>query len=233
MDRLGGGHRNLVVLAERSGRRFVARRSTRSEAALTWELNLLDTLADAGFWVPAPVRSADGRGAVEGIVVAPFLAGRSPVDPGDWARLAGTLACLHEATRDWAQRPGFSSSADLLAANRGGDIALDVMPAEAVEQLRAAWRSVQVGSPCVVHGDPGAGNVMISDDGVVGLLDWDEARVDLPWFDLAAIPEEVSLDLPLPRLAVVRAGVAWEAATCWQAEPTYARRRLRQLRAMG
>ncbi len=75
----------------------------------------------------------------------------------------------------------------------------------------------------MVHGDPGAANVRVSAAGI-GLLDWDEARVDHPDLDLA--------DLPLPgsRDPVARAAVAaWEAAAGWRLEPDYARRRLAEL----
>ena len=44
----------------------------------------------------------------------------------------------------------------------------------------------------VVHGDPCAANVRVSADGI-GLLDWDEARVDHPDLDLADLP---SVEVP-------------------------------------
>lgn len=192
---------------------------------------MLERLGDAGFTVPVPVRSSDGRPAVDGVVVMAFITGRRPMGCENWHRVRDILTDLHETTRGWPQRPGFASSTDLRVSDRGGDVALDAMPPGAVAAVRAAWRPVQVGSPCVVHGDPDADNVMIAEDSTVGLIDWDEARVDVPWFDLAAIPDEVPLGLPLSRRAVMLAGAAWEAATSWQAEPAYARRRLHQLRA--
>lgn len=57
----------------------------------------------------------------------------------------------------------------------------------------------------------------------VGFLDWDEARVDHPWLDLADVP-----GLPVPGAA--KAAVdAWEVANAWVMEPTYARQRLARL----
>jgi hypothetical protein len=83
-----------------------------------------------------------------------------------------------------------------------------------------------VGGLAVVHGDPCAANVRVSADGI-GLLDWDEARVDHPDLDLADMP---SVELPASRNRVARAAVAaWEAAAGWQLEPDYARRRLAEL----
>ena len=68
----------------------------------------------------------------------------------------------------------------------------------------------------------------------VGLLDWDEARVDSPLLDLGALPEAELAGLPTDdfRLAQ-RAAVAWEVAVCWQLEGDYARRRLKELRELG
>jgi hypothetical protein len=83
-----------------------------------------------------------------------------------------------------------------------------------------------VGGLAVVHGDPCAANVRVSADGI-GLLDWDEARVDHPDLDFADLP---SVELPTSRSRVARAAVAaWEAAAGWQLEPDYARRRLAEL----
>lgn len=60
-------------------------------------------------------------------------------------------------------------------------------------------------------------------EGRVGFLDWDEARVDDPWLDLADIP---GLEVPAAAKAAVD---AWEAANAWVMEPPYARRRLGRL----
>ena len=62
------------------------------------------------------------------------------------------------------------------------------------------------------------------------LLDWDEARVDVPWFDFAFLPAAtVPVDVPIDAVAI--AGLAWETATCWLPEPECARRRLAELYA--
>jgi aminoglycoside phosphotransferase (APT) family kinase protein len=119
------------------------------------------------------------------------------------------------------------SARDLLAAEHGGDVDLRAMPASAVAACRAAWGALSAES-AVVHGDPCAANVRVSGDGV-GLLDWDEARVDHPDLDLADLPS-ASAELPGARGRVARAAVAaWEAAAGWQLEPSYARRRLAEL----
>jgi Ser/Thr protein kinase RdoA (MazF antagonist) len=223
---LGGGHRNEVLLVRRGGARLVARSSRRSAAALEWELDLLAFLAEQGFRVPAVVVSLDGRRHVGGIVVQEWLPGRAP-RPADWPAVAAELRRLHSLTRGWPQRPGFVSTRDLLAAEHGGDVDLRAMPASAVAACRAAWDALSAES-AVVHGDPCAANVRVSEDGV-GLLDWDETRVDHPDLDLADLPS-ASAELPGARGRVARAAVAaWEAAAGWQLEPSYARRRLAEL----
>lgn len=224
--RLGGGHRNEVLEVRRGGERLVARSSRRSVAALEWELDLLAFLAGHGFRVPAVVPAVDGRPHVDGVVVQEWLPGRPP-DPADWPAVARELRRLHSLTRAWPQRPGFVSARDLLAAEHGGDVDLRAMPASAVAACRAAWGALPAES-AVVHGDPCAANVRVSADGV-GLLDWDEARVDHPDLDLADLPS-VAAALPDARGRVARAAVAaWEAAAGWRLEPSYARRRLAEL----
>jgi Ser/Thr protein kinase RdoA (MazF antagonist) len=230
VEPLPGGHRNQVFLARRGERCLVVRTSTRPVEALDWEIRLLEFLAAAGLSVPVPLPSDDGRPHVEGVMVTDFVDGRPPRDATDWHRVIDVVATLHELTREWPQRPGFASTGHLLTGDRGGDVRLDAMPPEGVAAVRAAWRPLAIGDECVVHGDVGGGNILV-DGPRVTLLDWDEARVDVPWFDFAFVPEEVGVPVPVERAVLVTAGVAWEAATCWVAEPEYAARRLAELHA--
>lgn len=225
---LAGGHRNPVLLARCRQEQLVVRRSGRPAAALEWELDLLAHLWAHGIRVPELVPAADGRRQVAGLVVTRFVPGAPPRDPADWRRVVDALATVHQLTRGWPQRPGFAASRQLLTAPRGGDVGLDRMPERAVAAVRRAWRPVQQGPASAVHGDVGGGNLLV-DGAAVTLLDWDEARVDVPWFDYAFVPEQVPVPWPGRRAELTTAGVAWEAATCWQAEPVYARRRLLEL----
>lgn len=133
------------------------------------------------------------------------------LDDKDDPRLLKALEALHIATTGWPQRPGSRGAHDLLTCDRGGDIDLSSMPMQLVDRIRAAWSGLQMGSNhCVVHGDAGPGNAVLTRDGRCVLIDFDEARVDHPIFDTGATP------------AARRAQLAWEIATCWHAEPHYA-----------
>ena len=227
---LTGGGRNPVYLAGRGGQRLVVRGTGRSAQSLDWELDLLEHLAAQGIGVPRTVPTDDGRRHVGGIMVQEFVDGAPPRTDSDWRRVVDTVRAVHRLTEGWPQRPGFASARDLLTAERGGDVGLDAMPPDAVRLVREAWRPVLVGPECAVHGDLDGSNVLITER-TVTLLDWDESRVDVPWFDLAFVPPVAVTDLPVPLDAVAYAGLAWETATCWLPEPDYARRRLTQLYA--
>jgi Ser/Thr protein kinase RdoA (MazF antagonist) len=171
---VGGGHRNLVLEIERQGRRLAARRSRRDAASLDWEIGLLDYLAGQGMRVPEVIPALDGRRHVDGVIVQSWLEG-SPPALRDWPRVASLLRGLHQITAGWPQRPGFASTSELRGRPRGGDVDLTVMPAEAVAACRRAWAQLAAVPQAVVHGDPGPSNVRVSEQGEVGLLDWDEA----------------------------------------------------------
>jgi Ser/Thr protein kinase RdoA (MazF antagonist) len=215
-ERLGGGHRNAVY---RAGD-WVVRRSRRSAYSLAWELNLLDHLAHNGFLVPKVVPAKDGRTHVDNVVVQEWLPGREPTHD-DWPRVAQELRRLHALLADWPPRPDLPGTRDLLTTDRGGDVALTAMPPEAVTACRRAWQAL-TGPTTVIHGDPCAPNIRVLDDRI-GFLDWDEARVDHPWLDLADLP---GLTVPPEATAAID---AWEAANAWLLEPGYARRRLARL----
>jgi Ser/Thr protein kinase RdoA (MazF antagonist) len=227
VGRLGGGNRNAVTEIRLDGRRLVARRSARPAASLDWEAALLDHLAGHGLRVPVPVPALDGRRHVDGVMVQTWLPGHQP-GPGDWPAVAATLRKIHQLTADWPQRPGFASTIELLTCDRGGDVDLLKMPADAVAACRRAWARLDGSPEAVIHGDPGPANIRVTGAGV-GLLDWDEARVDCTDLDLAELPGR---HLPPERLTVARtAATAWVAANGWTVEPFYARRQLALLQS--
>jgi Ser/Thr protein kinase RdoA (MazF antagonist) len=187
---LAGGARNQVYLARRGGQQLVVRRSRRPAASLDWELDLLEHLHAHAIGVPQLVPADDGRRHADGLVVHQFIQGHPPHDSRDWRRVVDLLGAIHELTGGWPQRPGFASCRELLTSDRGGDVHLDAMPPDAVKAIRGAWQPILQGPECAIHADVGAGNILV-DGEAVALLDWDEARVDVPWFDYAFLPIQV------------------------------------------
>jgi Ser/Thr protein kinase RdoA (MazF antagonist) len=226
---ISGGARSDPHLARRGGERFVVRRSTRPQQALRWELDVADHLEEAGLLVPSTVPTDDGRRHHHGVLVQRLLPGRPPRTDEDWRCVRTTIDRLHRVTEGWGQRPGFAGAQELMTSSRGGDVALDAMPEGAVALVRDCWRPLVGGATCVVHGDIGAGNLLV-DGKTVGLIDWDESRVDVPGFDLGNLPASVVTGSPIPVALLQRAALAWEVATCWVVEPDYAVDRLAELR---
>jgi aminoglycoside phosphotransferase (APT) family kinase protein len=159
---------------------------------------------------------------------------RTTPQPASWPaaakamRVVDLLGVIHQLTGGWPQRSGFASSRQLFTSDRGGDVHLDAMPHHAVEAIPGAWQPILQGPECAIHADVGAGNILVDDD-AVAMLDWDEARVDVPWFDYASLPIQVQVPSPTDRERLITAGLAWEAATCWVVEPAYAARCLAEL----
>jgi Ser/Thr protein kinase RdoA (MazF antagonist) len=218
----------MVWLGRVNGKACVVRRSTRSDAALAWELDLIEEARHRGLGAPEIVPTAAGDRSCDGVVIQHRVPGARPASREDWLAVAEYLTTLHTSLRSFGQRPGFVSSIDLLDLDAGGDVDLTEMPAHAVESCRTAWARLRGRETSVVHGDPGAENILMADDGVV-LLDWDESRVDVPLLDLAALPEDASPLEDDERWLGAQAASAWEAAVSWQLEPEYARRRLAEI----
>jgi len=239
-DPLAGGSRAPVFRAHRDGQLLVVKVSLRAPESLAWELQLLQALGDAGLRVPVTVPTVDGRRSCDGIVVQTFLPGRPPRTPQDWDGVAAFVTRVHELTPTWPQRPGSLGIRQLLTRDRDGDVDLTAMPPRAAALVRACGRELldqldaatvdgtQEGESCVVHGDLGAGAVLVH-DGDVAVIDWDEARVDVPVLDLIGIPGHDVLPGVDPGVGQL-AALAWETATCWVPEPGYARGLLDQLR---
>lgn len=226
---LGGGYRNRLWAVRIGGRRYAARLSPRPDSALDWEIQLLQCLRAADMSVPEVLTTRDGRSRVGGLTLFSWLEGHPPASEREWRLVADELARLHTFTRDWPQRPEFRSSTELLKEDVGGDVRLDLMPADAVRCIRRAWRAMRGEPMSVVHGDPGASNILLR-AGRVGFIDWDEARVDVSLFDLAALPLDFVPVVGKRRLMrAQRAALAWEVANGWVPEPAYARCRLKEL----
>lgn len=225
----GGGHVNEVHFARLDGEECVVRATKRTgEAELDWELDLLALLNASGLGAPEIFKTTDGRRHVDGVVVYRRLNGSHPSTSADWLAVARYLTQLHEIGTGRAQRPGFVAADELLASDKGSGIDLCQIPPEVVARCRTSWSRLESVPRTVVHGDPGESNILI-ERGEVALIDWDEARVDHPWFDLAALPDDACPLIGRDRWVARQAASAWEAALTWPSDRPYAEWRLAQV----
>lgn len=223
------GNRNEVWRASRDGREFAVRRSRRSEASLQWELELMDFLDEHDFVVPAVVSTDSNDPHHEGIVVQRWIDGRTPTSDLDWSGVASELKRLHAITKRHRQRPGCCTVLELAERWVSVDADLGALPARDRTLLIDVLARFDDVPTAVVHGDPGPSNLRITDSGSVGLLDWDESRVDVVWHDLSNLGVAV-LDRDEQHRAELLSH-AWEAANGWTLEPDYAARRFAALGA--
>lgn len=211
---MDGGRLATVWRVEDSlGRAFVARKTARSEPQLRWVLTVQRLARQAGFRV-APFRAAlSGALAAGGWTLEPMLEGRG-AGLREMSALLPRIADFHALGQGMKQRPGFASSADLVATDAGGDVDLGALPLPLADACRAAWSPFCGQAETCVHGDLGPGNVLLGPGGPA-LIDWDEARLDLPFHDLVACKT-------LPE-AEARAQLAYEMAVNWRKDRAYAR----------
>lgn len=200
---LPGGHRNTVLRVAD----HVLKTTRRSEAAIAWLLPVVAALQDHGLKAPAPLRSTAGRLVVDGWTCERLHVGISAMPD----RVIERWPDFAQGTPGTMQRDSFRSSTDLCYVAVGGDIDLSIMPDPLVAALRAAWARLDQTPRTVVHGDLNASNILTDPDGQISIIDWDEARVDHPAFDRAA--------LGLGDAIENHAALAWEIACCWQIEP--------------
>jgi Phosphotransferase enzyme family len=137
--------------------------------------------------------------------------------------VADELMHLHTTCADVAQRPGSMAVTDLTATSRSVDADMSAIPTDATEVILGIFNSYKHIPVALIHGDPNASNIRITNDGRVALLDWDESRVDVVWHDLSNLGIQVLGDVDHERAQ--RLSNAWETANAWVAEPEYAQRR--------
>jgi len=133
------------------------------------------------------------------------------------------LSAFHLAGRKLPQRPGFASCADLLTQDHGGDVDMTALPADLRDRIRYAFAAIADELVTALHGDLGEINLLMEDGQPPALIDWDECRVDCPFFDQQRLPGVKLTE------AQTRACLAFEIATCWQSEPDYSKNLARSL----
>lgn len=229
IERIEGGNRNEVWRGHIGEQRVAARRSRRNAESLAWELDLLQRLAATDFVVPDVVPTDTGATSHHGVVVQRWIDGRAPTTTADWTAVAQVLERLHHTLRDHPQRPGCAAVTELHRTATSVDADMAALPEAVAARTLDIFRAMSDAPHGVIHGDPGASNLRIQDDGRVGLLDFDESRRDVLWHDLSELGVQVLADADHQRARQL--SNAWEAVNAWIAEPDYARERLAQLDA--
>jgi Ser/Thr protein kinase RdoA (MazF antagonist) len=223
IGREAGGYRNTVLVVEREGERLVAKSSRRSTEQINWLVDVQESAREVGFVVPHLIRSQSGELLVEGVMVESWIEGSAPRS-SDLLQLPPLIREFHRRTRSFPQRPGFASSLELVTTLRGGDVDISAMPVDLIQACRKTWRELAGEATSVVHGDLNRSNLLVTADGLLALVDWDEARVDVSVLDEAALRAMLGQkDGCLPD-TVWRALLAWEVAVSWKIEPEHAKR---------
>jgi len=194
-ESLEGGYKNELA---RYGD-VVLRVEQTTLASAQWEHEALRFLAGSVPEVVVPLAGPelleDGRIAS----LLPFVDGE-PLDresPGQRLDLARLLARLHRAGLDWSgggrpDTPGFAGMD--LVRNRWWDWPIvekpPVLTAAYEASLDWAFDAPQL-SEGLVHGDVAQANFRVRDGRIAGVIDWEEARVDWPAWELANAAWEV------------------------------------------
>ena len=185
---LPGGYHNLVL---RSGD-VVVRVEERDPESVAWEHELLAWLAPEVPEVVAPLVASNGSTLlVFGTLVfsiLPFVDG----EPGAGLAAAELFARIHVRAAAWPavrERLGRPSYADLdWQRNDWWDWAAVPKPPELVrayDRVRAWIESAPALVVSPVHGDPAQQNVLWRAGRIVGVIDWEWARLDWPALELA------------------------------------------------
>lgn len=226
---IDAGTVNDIREAWRDGERLVGRLTQRSEMDLGWEAELLQALKRDGLAVPELIPTETGRLHADGLVVMSYVEGAAPETEADARRIGEYLQTLHEITAGWTnQRPGWRSLPELATSDTSGPVDLSLIPDEVAGLCRRVFGRLPDRTRSVIHGDPNPSNVRIR-GGEVILLDWDEARLDVPLLDLAAHGPAVADIDPHDRYLAEQAIHAWEVCLFWATSPDYAKRRLAQI----
>jgi len=191
---LAGGASKEAWAVDAGGERLLVRRAAggvihRHTLSLEHEFEVLTAAYEAGVKVPRPIlyiESLDEREAfvmerLEGETIGRRIV-RMDVPAQLPLQLAEELAKIHAIPRE---RLPFLEEARL---ERMVDELDDVGEPHPAIELGLWWlreNRPEARDPVVTHGDYRIGNVMIDENGLVGILDWEFAHLDDPARDLA------------------------------------------------
>jgi aminoglycoside phosphotransferase (APT) family kinase protein len=186
-------------------RQYGARDVQRDPHVATHECHLLSLLYAAGLPVPRPLLADESGTILPGpYLVIEFIDGDAMIDPARAgltqatviARLATELARIHEAPVDLADLPYLGDMVGY-ATSRISD--RPAVPDESLSEpaVRAAlnriWPPPAVNEPVLLHGDYWPGNTLWRDDGLVSVIDWEDAATGDPVADLGNARMEICI----------------------------------------
>jgi Ser/Thr protein kinase RdoA (MazF antagonist) len=194
-ERLEGGATGALL---RAGD-IVVRAERIDPESVRWEHRLLRFLAEEIDEVVAPLPAQDGSTFYVDqdrvVSVFPFVDGQSRAsDASLRQRLPSLLAHLHRRSQAWEvheQRLGVPAFRERdWERNDWWDWKLvEKTPplVRAFEELRDWVANAPALEVCAIHGDFHPGNVLSRSGRIVGIVDWQYARLDWPAFELAGI----------------------------------------------
>ncbi|MFI6817179.1 phosphotransferase [Nonomuraea sp. NPDC050328] len=188
-----GGLHDVVLLPGVAAVR-VSRRPTEAEA-LPARTELLRVIAAAGlpFEVPQPLTPVTRFGERAAVALSWLDGTALPDGVGDPARFADLLAAL----RDLPVTPELRAVVPAPRGYPAGRRWMDIFAGEVIPRLPAEWRedgerrlaaalALEEVPDALVHGDLGGHNVHWGPDGkLIGVLDWDRAKLFDPAVDAA------------------------------------------------
>ena len=197
---LAGGASKEAWAVDADGERLLVRRAAggvihRHTLSLADEFAVLEAAHEAGVKVPRPygyIPDLAGREAfvmerLEGDTIGRRIVQKDELAAARDGAAGADGGGAREDPRDPARSAcsflaGVAARADGRGARRGGRAA----PGDRARALVAAREPAAAREPVVVtHGDYRIGNLVVGEDGLVGVLDWEFAHLDDPVRDLA------------------------------------------------
>lgn len=188
---IDGGARNTSYLLAGPDRSFVATLlEQQSDASAEAYGAFLHEVASCGIPTPPPIKTRENRWAylVENkpVIVTPFVEGANTgsLSDAELFELGALLAKVHQSEISWDVPPTLRiDPSDLSWLTQAKD---DPFPRWALQQHARTADVADEGGPCsLTHGDPFRDNIVVAADDILVLIDWEDAALDRPVFDLA------------------------------------------------